>query len=129
MGDRGHGDRAGEYAWMALGVIRLINGLLALFAPGWLAGRLGVEPGSQPAVHYVLRMFGIRTVLIGADLWLNPGGRRRALQEGILIHASDATAALIAGLSGQLPFRAALTAGLISSTNTALAIFAYRRAG
>ena len=28
MGDRGHSDRVGEYAWMARGVIRLIDGLL-----------------------------------------------------------------------------------------------------
>src|SRR5438132_7897338 len=93
------GDTAG-YAWQALAVIRLVNGTLALFAPGWLARRLGVNPETQPAMLYVFRMFGIRTILIAADLWLEPDRRRRALRQGILIHASDAGAALIAALAG-----------------------------
>ena len=59
-------DRAGELAWQALALIRLVNGGLALVAPRWLARRLGVDPTAQPAMLYALRMFGIRTVLIGA---------------------------------------------------------------
>jgi len=117
-----------DCAWMALGVIRFVNGILALLAPGFLARRLGVRPESQPAMLYVFRMFGIRTVLIALDLWLRPTERRRALRQGILIHASDTTAALMAGLFGQLPARSAATATLISATNTALAIVAARGA-
>jgi hypothetical protein len=120
-------DRAGEYAWKALGTIRLANGALALLAPRWLARRLGAEPESQSAVLYVLRLFGVRTVFIGADLWLNRRERPRSLRQGIVIHASDTTAALIATVSGQLPLRSGLTAVAISSVNTALAIFASRR--
>ena len=122
-----HGDRAGAFAWKALGAIRLINGSLALLAPRWLAVRLGVKPNEQPAVLYVLRMFGIRTVLIGADLWLNPGARSRSLRQGILIHASDTTAASMATVFGQLSFRSGVTATAISAINTALAIFASAR--
>jgi hypothetical protein len=120
-------DRPLEYAWKALAAIRLVNGVLALFAPRWLAGRLGVRAESQAAMVYPLRMFGIRTVLIGADLFLEPEARERSLQQAVLIHACDATAALTAAAFGELPVRSALMAGSISSINTALAIFAARR--
>jgi hypothetical protein len=125
----GREDWLGQCAWMTLAVIRLANGLLALFAPGFLARQLGVSPETQPAMLYVFRMFGIRTVLFGAALFLQPAARPRALRQGILIHASDTTAALIAGVFGQLPARSALVAVLISATNTGLAIVAADRAG
>ena len=42
-------------------------------------------------------MFGIRTVLIGAELLMQTGDRRaEALRRAILIHASDTLAALLA---------------------------------
>ena len=124
MGAGYRGTAMAEFAWRALAVIRLVNGIVALFAPAWLARRLNVDPDKQPAMLYVFRMFGIRTVFIGADLWLNPEGRARALRQGIVIHGSDTTAALIAFIFGQLPVRSALTAVAISSVNTALAVYA-----
>ena len=120
-------DRVSELAWQALAIIRLVNGALALVAPRWLARRLGVDPAAQPAMLYALRMFGIRTVLIGAELWVQPETRQRALRQGVMIHASDVTAAVIAGVFGQLPVRSALTAGGISTLNTVLAVFASAR--
>ncbi|HLZ08759.1 MAG TPA: hypothetical protein VKT80_09250 [Chloroflexota bacterium] len=118
------GTGAAEIAWKALAFIRLVNGVLALFAPSWLAGRIGVDPEKQPAVLYVFRMFGIRTILIGADLWLNPAGRARAVSQAVVIHGSDTTAALIAFAFGQLPTRSALTAVAISAFNFSLAVYA-----
>ena len=115
-----------ELAWKALATIRLVNGVLALFAPRWLARRLGVRPELQPAIVYPFRMFGIRTILIGADLFLEPDARPRSLRQGVVIHASDTTAALVAGLMGQLPVRSALMSASISSVNTALAVYAAR---
>jgi hypothetical protein len=44
-----------------------------------------------------------------------------------VIHALDATAALIAGDRGQLPQRAATAAALISTVNTVLAVIAQNR--
>jgi hypothetical protein len=44
-----------------------------------------------------------------------------------VIHALDATAALIAGERGQLPRRAATTAAIISTVNTVLAVIAQTR--
>ncbi len=114
-------------AWKALAAIMLTNGSLALVAPRFLARRLGVRPEAQPAMLYVLRMFGIRTVLVAADLCSQPSRRRRALREGIVMHSSDAAAALIATALGQLPIRAGLMASAISAVNTALCLVGSRR--
>ena len=119
------GTGAAEFAWKVLALIRLVNGALALFAPSWLAGRIGVDPKEQPAVLYVFRMFGIRTILIAVDLFIHPEGRTRALREGIIIHGSDTAAASIAFAFGQLPVRSALTAVAISAVNFSLAVYAY----
>jgi hypothetical protein len=120
---------APDLAWKALAAIMLTNGMLALAAPRWLARRLGVDPEAQPATLYVLRMFGIRTVLVAADLCLQPERRRRALREGILMHSTDAAAALVAAALGRLPVRAGLMAGAISTVNTALSVVGARRDG
>src|SRR5918994_1514190 len=117
--------RANDYSRILLASIRLFNGIAALFVPRMLARRLGVDPDANPAALYVLRLFGVRTVLIGAQLLLRDGAlRAHSLRVAPLIHALDATAAVVAGVQRQLPPRAAATAALISTTNTVLAVIA-----
>jgi hypothetical protein len=72
--DRANGVR--EYARLTLSAIRLFNGITALFAPAVLLCRLGVDPETNRAAFYALRMFGVRTVLIGAQLLLRNEGLR-----------------------------------------------------
>jgi hypothetical protein len=121
-------DLAHDYARITLAGIRLFNGVAALFVPATLARQLGVDPAANPAALYALRLFGVRTVLIGAQLLLRDGGvRAHSLRVAPAIHALDASAALIAGGRGQLPQRAATTAAIISSVNTVLAIVALKR--
>jgi hypothetical protein len=121
-------DRAHEYARITLAGIRLFNGVAALLVPATLARQLGVDPAANPAALYALRLFGVRTVLIGAQLLLPDGGvRAHSLRVAPAIHAIDASAALIAGGRGHLPQRAATTAAVISSVNTLLAIVALKR--
>lgn len=57
----------GQAVRFDLASIRMVNGGLALTAPGVIIGRFD-EPTSDSAAAYGLRMFGIRTVLLGADL-------------------------------------------------------------
>jgi hypothetical protein len=111
-----------------LACIRLVNGLAALVVPGFLARQIGVDPTANPGILYVFRMFGIRTVLIGAELLVYPRGPRRAdaLRKAVLIHASDTLAAVLAALSGRLP-KQGRSIVLISALNTLLAIVANRR--
>jgi hypothetical protein len=113
-----------DTARMLLGCIRLANGTFALAAPGALLRRLGSTAPDDAAAIHALRMFGIRTVVIGAELLLLPEGeqRRRAARVAVLIHGSDTLSAVSLGLRRQLPVRAAAVATLISATNTALAL-------
>ena len=103
-GESDHANVVHEYAPIALSAIRLFNGIAALLAPAALLRRLGVEPEANPAALYALRMFGVRTVLIGAQLQLrNEGLRAHSLRVAPVVHALDATAAMIAGAQGKLP--------------------------
>jgi hypothetical protein len=116
-----------DSARIALAGIRIFNGVNGLLAPGLLARRLGVEESAGP-MGYPFRMFGIRTILIGADLLArDPAVRRHALRAAVIVHASDTVSALATGLTGGLPRRAATATTAISAVNVALAVLANRR--
>ncbi|MCJ1676531.1 hypothetical protein MTF65_04040 [Streptomyces sp. APSN-46.1] len=102
-----------------------MNGVAALLAPQVVARRLGADE-TQPAFVYVLRMFGVRTVVIGAELLLLKDADRiaQALRVGTFIHASDALSAASAGRCGTLSPRAAAAATAISTVNVALTLVA-----
>ena len=106
-----------------LGTIRIANGTVALLAPARLAERLGADPEQSPALLYALRMFGVRTVLIGRDLLRND---ERAVRAAPFIHASDTVAAALAATSGKVPRRVGIAITAISALNTALALAARR---
>ena len=117
-----------DLARLALAVIRSVNGLLALFTPKVLLRKLEVDPDQNGAAIYALRMFGVRTVFLGAELFMKEGAEReRALQTGVIIHASDTVSAAIVWARGYLPRRAAAVATLISCVNTLLALAAQDR--
>ncbi|TMC47841.1 MAG: hypothetical protein E6J14_14410 [Chloroflexi bacterium] len=112
---------------VALAAVRLVNGGAALVLPRTLGHRLGIDPDANRAASYVLRLFGIRTVVIGLALVdKDPVVRANAVAVAAVVHASDAASAALAGLTGQLPRRAALTATAISSVNVALSLLARR---
>jgi hypothetical protein len=117
-----------DLARLALATIRSINGLVALLAPKAMLRRLHVDPDANGPAIYALRMFGIRTVLLGAELFLKEGeAREDALRAGVVIHGSDTVAAAICWIKGYLPRRAGAMATLISLVNTALAVAAQDR--
>src|SRR6059036_211312 len=116
-----------DSARVALAGIRIFNGTAGLFAPALLARRLQVEAAAAP-LGYPFRMFGIRTILIGADLLArDPTIRHHAVRAAVVVHLSDTVSAYAAGASGALPRRAARTATGISALNFALALLANRR--
>jgi hypothetical protein len=113
--------------YLLLGVIRLVNGAAALLAPASSARRLGVDPAANPAPIYPLRMFGIRTIVLGLELLLgNSDTRRKSLRVGVAIHASDTLSAATAGIRGQLPPTTAVTLTCVSTLNTTLAVLGTR---
>jgi hypothetical protein len=79
-------------------------GLLGLLAPRIPARQIGVDPDANPGILYVFRMFGVRTVLIGAELLMQSGARRKdALRRAVAIHASDTLAAYLVSRSPNFP--------------------------
>lgn len=112
-----------------LAIVRLVNGTIGLLLPNRFITRF--DPGVPPsaAATYAFRLFGIRTVLLGIDLFTMEGeDLRRALQQGVLIHASDTATAFLLGARGRVPRRTAVVSTLISTSNVALALTALNRA-
>ena len=118
-----HGTR--DFARRLLAAIRLFNGGAGLLFPEVLARRMGIDPDQNPGTLYFIRMFGVRTVLIGWDL-LRPERRAQALSAAVFIHGSDTLAAGIAAFSGRLPGKMGLAITSISALNTVLALLASR---
>jgi len=111
----------------ALAAIRIINGLLALLAPSLIIKRFGEDPDKDAAAIYGLRLFGVRTVLIGADLITEQGQPlQHTIRQAVIIHASDTVTAATLGTSGRLRPQMAVPITIISALNTALAIAAWR---
>lgn len=117
--------RVRSNAHFALAAIRFVMGTMALLVPRSQVERLAIDADASPALLYFQRMFGIRTVLIALDLVTgDEADRRRALRRSPMIHASDATAAALAGRSGNLAPAAARTTVAISLVNLLLALVA-----
>jgi hypothetical protein len=117
----------GKTARFALGGVRIIAGTTGLLAPAMIISRFGdSNPTANPAAIYGLRLFGIRTVLIGADL-IRLRGRDldRALWAAPIIHASDTATVLGLQRNKQLSPERARPLALISGLNTVLAVTAY----
>jgi hypothetical protein len=110
-----------DHARLALATIRLVNGTLALLAPNTLLRRLGADPDVNKVAIYPMRMFGIRTIVLGTQLLIDPLSPE-ADRFGVLIHASDTATAITAGVRRQLPPRVAVVTAGISLINTALAV-------
>jgi hypothetical protein len=116
--------RVGNAARVTLAAVRIFNGAVGLVAPTVAAGRIGTPEGSP---LYPWRMFGIRTVIIGAELLSrDPDVRARAVHLALPIHASDTASAAIGGLLGETSKRTSLMLTAISGTNTVLALLARR---
>jgi hypothetical protein len=114
-------------ARVTLGVVRVVNGVLGLVAPTFIARRLGdPEPDRNAAAVYGIRLFGVRTIVIGLDLLRPPGeARDRAVQVAPLIHASDTATVLTLQRRKVLPPAMARPLAAISGLNTLLAVVAF----
>jgi hypothetical protein len=110
-----------DHARLALATIRLVNGTLALVAPNALLRRLGADPNVNKVAIYPMRMFGIRTVVLGVQLLIDAPSPEAA-RFGVLIHATDAATAITAGVHRELPPRVAAMTSMISLINTGLAV-------
>jgi hypothetical protein len=121
-------------ARLVLGGIRMITGTAGLLAPTMIQQRLGDQaPDRNAAAIYGIRLFGVRTVLIGLDLFRLPAvALDSALKSAVLIHACDTATVLALERRKQLSPELARPLATISGLNTMLAVTAYlghRRSG
>src|SRR5438046_5560826 len=116
--------RLGNAARTTLAGIRMFNGAMGLVAPAMTARRIGTPEG---APLYPWRMFGVRTVIIGAELLSrDPRKRDLAVRLALPIHATDTLSAAVGGLLGETSKRTTIMLTAISGTNTVLALLARR---
>ena len=116
-------ERYRDYARMLLGLIRLINGAIALFAPQVIIGRFDKDGRDVPVTRYALRMFGIRTVLIAFDLFRGAGPKRsHAVKVAPIVHVSDTVAAVLAARSSKVAGSTGALIVAISALNTLLSL-------
>jgi hypothetical protein len=117
---------AGLIALRTLAAIRLVNGGLGLIAPQILIRRLGTDPAAETSAFYPFRMFGVRTIVLGADLLTLRGAPlKRASILAIVIHAIDTVSAAWGGIQGEVSPRTSRITTAISGTNTLLALIGY----
>jgi hypothetical protein len=108
---------------LALGLVRLAFGSVALLRPETLVRRVDGVGDTSPAAVYAFRMFGIRTVLIGVQLLGRDGPVRRAtVATAPAIHGSDTLTAALLTVQGKVPGRTGAPLVAVSALNTVLAV-------
>ena len=98
-------------ATRAILVGRFGLGAVSLIFPRFTARLLQMDPDANPATSFLMRLFGVRDIFLGvAPLLVSGAGRSRILGAATGVDLTDATAAVIAGLTRQIPPRAAVVA-------------------
>jgi hypothetical protein len=118
----------GDRARTVLAVVRIVNGGLALVMPAKFACRMTSDRKASTVAYYPYRLFGIRTVLLGLDLFThNRQPRHRALRQAVIIHGVDTLSAVKAGVDAEVERRFVAATTTISAVNTSLAAIALFR--
>lgn len=121
---------SGETATTLLGALRVGIG-----AGGWIAPNLAARafaPGAvdAPQAPFLVRIYGVRDVVLGAGMLASQGeARRRWLVGGAVCDAADALAALLGARAGHLPGPVAALVTMPALGGVALALIALRDQG
>ncbi|MGR6967787.1 hypothetical protein ACU610_25330 [Geodermatophilus sp. URMC 61] len=90
---------------------RFVLGPLSIACPGFTSRLMLMPPEVNPGTPYFLRLFGGRDLYLGVAALLTPEPTRgQVIGTAAAVDAVDATAALIAGVRGDIPAPAALLA-------------------
>jgi hypothetical protein len=90
-----------------------------------LGARLGVQTASSAGLGYGLRLWGVRTILLGISLlWAHDDPDAPVVRQAPLVHAADTTAAVVVLKRGELPRPGAKVAVVASAINVVLAVLA-----
>ncbi|MEL7210245.1 MAG: hypothetical protein AAGK32_18775 [Actinomycetota bacterium] len=110
----------------ALVAIRGSIGVFGLLFPRFTAKLFGIDAKANPAAVYMGRLFAVRELFMVAPFCMEDAEELQdfAIQAGVAVDAVDVVAAGAAGVSGSLPKRAALMAGLTAAAAVALGVIA-----
>jgi hypothetical protein len=90
---------------------RFALGAVALILPRFTTRLLQMDPNANPASSFLMRLFGVRDIFLGvAPLLVAEPGRGRILGAAAGVDLTDATAAVLAGLTRRVPPRASAIA-------------------
>ena len=108
-------------ATRAILVGRFTLGAVGLLLPRFTTRLLVADPDANPAACFLMRMFGVRDIFLGAAPLLVPEpGRSRILGTATWVDLTDATAAAIAGLTGQISPRSSAVCVAAALTGASL---------
>jgi len=109
-----------EQSLLGLMAVRFGLGATAWFAPRFTGRVMLLDVDANPALPYLMRLFGVRDVLMGVVLVTGRGRERdRQLWYGVAIDLIDVSAAAIGGFRQQLSRRGAVLcfgAGLVGAS-------------
>ena len=113
---------------MLLAGVRLANGTTGLVAPQLLIRRIDPAQAVSPAGIYAFRLFGVRTMFLGAELLIRRDAQlQHGLREGLVIHASDVATSVLVGVQRQVTPRTSALLATISAITVPLAATALER--
>ena len=92
--------------------VRAALGVGALLAPRLTGKAFGLDGDANPALPYVTRLFGARELYLASPFLMPAPGldEQELASRAVPVDVADTAAALMAGLKGYLPWRAAVPA-------------------
>jgi hypothetical protein len=117
----------GKTATTLLGTLRIAIGVGAWAAPELAARAFAPGRPSTAQAPFLVRIYGVRDVVIGAGMLASEGeARRNWLAGGVVCDAADALAALLGSRAGHLPSPVAALVALPALGGVALGVIALR---
>ena len=104
---------------------RMLVGALSLAAPGKAFAGAGLDARRNPQLPFMVRMFGVRDLVLGAGALGTSGGERsRWLQAALAADVVDAAAAIAGHRGGYLSTQGAVMLAVPALLGTALGVAA-----
>jgi len=105
---------------------RISVGALCLLSPKLAARLFLLDPKSNPQLPYLGRMFGSREVALGLITLAAPDGdtRRRLIQLGVAVDATDAVTGVLSAASGAVPKKTGFMLTVAGAASTATGVLA-----
>ena len=105
---------------------RISVGALCLLSPKLAARVFLLDPKTNPQLSYMGRMFGSREIALGVITLAAPDGeaRRRLIQLGVAVDATDAVTGIVTAASGAVPKKTGFLLTVAGAASTATGVMA-----